>query len=72
MVTRRERRRALTVSVGAPVPYTDPRALRTPWWVRLRAALGLSTLVVILGLALTVVIGVTLLLLFLVSDQIIG
>jgi hypothetical protein len=31
---------------------------RRPWWLRLRAALGLSVLVVVLGVAVAALVGV--------------
>ena len=46
----------------------DPR----PWWVRVRAALGLTVLVVVLGVAAAGALGLTVLALATVLDRALG
>jgi hypothetical protein len=45
---------------------------RRPWWVRVRAALGLTVLVVVLGVAAAGALGLTVLALATVLDRALG
>lgn len=58
--------------VFADVPWGDVRSVRTPWWRKLWSGLLLGVLVVLLGLVLTALVGGTVVLLFLLLDQLVG
>lgn len=54
------------------VGWGDARSVRTPWWRKLWSGLLLGVLVGLLGLVLTAAVGATIVLLFLILDQLVG
>ncbi len=54
------------------VPWVEPAAVATPWWRRALSAVELTVLVIILGLVLTLAVGVTLLGSFFLFDYLIS
>lgn len=54
------------------VPWVDPAAVAAPWWRRALSAVELTALVVILGLLLTLVVGLVLLTSFFLFDYLIS
>jgi hypothetical protein len=55
-----------------PVEWTTPEALALPWWRRTLSLVDLGILVVVLGVLLTIAIGITLLLAFFLLDYLVG
>ncbi|MFA5566532.1 MAG: hypothetical protein WC184_10960 [Acidimicrobiia bacterium] len=61
-----------SVRVRKEVPWEDPDAVRPTWLQRGASGVMLLILVVILGIMLTVAIGILLIMAFFLADYIIG
>lgn len=71
------RRRALrpappSVRVYDEVEWADPAEVAVPLWRRLLSAIELTVLVVVLGVALTITIGIGLVVLFFLLDMLVS
>lgn len=54
------------------VPWTDPAEVAVPLWRRLLSLVELSVLVVVLGVALTIGIGIMLVVMFFLVDMVVS
>lgn len=73
-MTRRAPRRPAPPSVRLypDVPWVAPEEVALPWWRRVLSAIELGIMVVVLGVLLTIGIGVTLILAFFALELLVG